>query len=50
MVDMAAEYLVLLCSYSDEVKKEEQISLDIVTLIQSRVYGLYRGNGQVSGC
>lgn len=39
VVGVASEHLVL-CSYSDEVEKEEPISLDMGTLIQSRAYGL----------
>lgn len=51
IVGMASEHLVFLCSYSDEVKKEEEISLDMETFIQSRVYSLYRGNGLLPrGC
>lgn len=50
IVGMASEHLVHLCSYSDVVKKEEQISLEMGTLIQSRVCISYGENGQISGC
>lgn len=49
VVGLVSEHLVHLCSYSDDVRKEEDITLDMGTLIQSRVYSLCRGNDQVSG-
>lgn len=49
VVGLASKHLLLLCSYSDDVRKEEDITLDMGTLIQRRVYSLCRENGQVSG-